>query len=114
MKMWVATQKHVIYEKYIWPDNVNMFCEKALLVNIIRSRSLNTCISRELALQKEGNIFVKRMYHLIRIYLSQFEVGRAHATGGGPGGHGPPHFFAEQKNKKGKKAVNELFFCLSV
>ena len=81
MKMWVATLKHVIYEKYIWPDNVNMFCEKALLVNIIRSRSLNTCISRELALQKEGNIFVKRMYHLIRIYLSQFEGG-----GGGGGG----------------------------
>ena len=58
-----------------------MFYEKALIVNIILSRSLNTCISRECALQKEGNIFVKWMYHLIRIYLSQF----CFKVGGGRG-----------------------------
>ena len=49
-----------------------MFYEKALIDNITLSHSLNTCISGDLALQKEDNIFVKRRYHLIRIYLSQF------------------------------------------
>ena len=49
-----------------------MFYEKALIDNITLSRSLNTCKSGDRALQKEGNIFVKRRYHLIGIYLSQF------------------------------------------
>ena len=49
-----------------------MFNEKALIDNITLSHSLNTCKSEDGALQKEGNIFVKRRYHLIRIYLSQF------------------------------------------
>ena len=49
-----------------------MFYEKALIDNITLSHSLNMCNSGDRPLQKEGNIFVKRRYHLIRIYLSQF------------------------------------------
>ena len=45
-----------------------MFYEKALIDNITLSRSLHVKV--ETALQKEGDIFVKRRYHLIRIYLS--------------------------------------------
>ena len=58
-----------------------MFYEKALIVNIL-SCFLNTCVRGDLALQKGGNIFVKRIYHLIRIYLSQF----CFNVGGGGGG----------------------------
>ena len=47
-----------------------MFYEKALIDNITLSHSLDTCKSGDRALLKEGNIFVKRRYHLIRIYLS--------------------------------------------
>ena len=50
-----------------------MFYEKALIDNITLSHSLNMCKSGDRPLQKEGNIFVKRRYHLIRIYLSQGE-----------------------------------------
>ena len=49
-----------------------MFYEKALIDNITLSHSLNTCKSGDGALQKVGNVFVKRRYHLIRIYFSQF------------------------------------------
>ena len=60
-----------------------MFYEKALITNTTLSHSLNTCKSGEWALQKEGNIFVKRMGTIKLEFICHSFVLR---WGGGGGG----------------------------